>query len=250
MSKWFNFVNKDNGETAEIYIYGAIVDYKWDETDPEVTPIEFRDKMLEIQNAKTLKLFINSPGGNVFAGLSIYHMLKRHVANKTCYVDGIAASISSVIAMACDKIVIPKTAMMLVHKPLIDGWVTGDADTFRSIADDLDKVEVPIVEAYAAKTGLTADKIREIMAKDAYMTGEEAVNLGFADALDESKKIKASIDGDNVIVNGQTFNLKSYKDFPVDKFKNLFVQEKPEPPEPEPLNDIEIFEREYEHNLN
>lgn len=247
---WFNFVNKDNGETAEIYIYGAIVDYKWDETDPEVTPIEFRDKMLEIPNAKTLKLFINSPGGNVFAGLSIYHMLKRHAANKTCYVDGIAASISAVIAMACDKIVIPKTAMMLVHKPLINGWVTGNADTFRSIADDLDKVEVPIVEAYVAKTGLNADKIREVMAKDAYMTGEEAVNLGFADVLDENKKIKASIDGDNVIVNGQTFNLKSYKDFPVDKFKNLFVQEKPEPPEPELLNDIEIFEREYEHNLN
>jgi ATP-dependent Clp protease protease subunit len=247
MSKWFDIINKDNGESADIYISGAIVDYKWDEADPEVTPVEFRDKLEEIKDAKTIRLFVNSPGGNVFAGLSIYHMLKRHPANKIGYVDGIAASISSVIMMACDKIVIPKTAIMLVHKPLIAGCFVANANDLRRLVDDLDKMEVSIVEAYVAKTGLTAEKIREVMEKDAYMTGEEAVSLGFADTLDDKKTIKATIDDGNLTINGQTLNFKNYKDFPVDKFKNLFV---PENPGPEPLNDLVNFELEYENNLN
>jgi ATP-dependent Clp endopeptidase proteolytic subunit ClpP len=248
MSKWFDIVNKGNGEADEIYIYGAIVDEKWDETDPEVTPIEFQLKLQAVIN-KDVKIFINSPGGNVFAGLAIYHMLKRHPANKTCYVDGMCASISSVIAMACNKIVAPKTSLMLVHKPLIAGYVYGNAIDLRTFAEELDKVETVIVEAYTAKTGLTAEKIREVMEKDAYMTGEEAVSLGFADVLDDSKKFKASIDNDQITINNQSMSIKNYKGFPVDKFKNLFIQEAPEP-EPEPKNDLEIYELEFANNLH
>ena len=85
-------------------------------------------------------------------------MLKRHPANKTCYVDGMCASISSVIAMACNKIVAPKTSLMLVHKPLIAGYVVGNAIDLRVVAEELDKIETVIVEAYTAKTGLTAEK--------------------------------------------------------------------------------------------
>lgn len=228
MSVWFNFVNKGETLTTEIYIYGAIVDYKWDETDPEVTPVEFRDELEKAKDAKTIHLFVNSPGGNVFAGLSIYNMLKRHPANKIGHVDGIAASISSVILMACNKIISPKTAMMLVHKPLIAGFVVGNANDLMRIAGDLDKVEIPIIEAYVGKTGLKAEKIKEIMEKDAYMTGEESVNSGFADSIDDSKSFTAAIDSQNVIVNGQTHSIKNFHNFPIDKAKSIFLSEKTE----------------------
>jgi ATP-dependent Clp protease, protease subunit len=220
---WFSIINKDNGTTGEIYIYGAIVDEKWYENDPDVTPVEFKEQLDQLRDAKMIDLYVNSPGGNVWAGMAIYHMLKRHGAYVTGHVDGVAASISSVLLMSADKIIAPKTSMMLAHKPLIAGYVYGNANDFRKLSDDLDKVEEVIVNAYVEKTGLKAETIREIMEKDEYMTGEEAVNSGFADAIDDSTVIMASVENEVAVINGRTFNVKDYRKLPVEKVKNIFA---------------------------
>jgi ATP-dependent Clp protease protease subunit len=242
MAKWFNIVDKAEEESADIFIYGAIVDDGWKWYETEITPMDFKTELDKTKDRKTLNLYVNSPGGNVFAGMAIYHMLDRHSANKIGHVDGIAASISSVILMACNKILCPKTAMMLVHKPM--GGLLGyfNADQLLEIASELDKVQVPIVEAYIKKTGMKSEKIIEVMKKNTYMTAQEAVDNGFADGFDEGKNIKASIDGDTAIVNGQTFDLKNFKDFPVDKFKNVFVKEEPKKEPKKVAVDYSYFE--------
>ncbi len=239
---WFRFVNVDNGEKAEIYIYGYIVDQKWDPSDPDVTPIEFRDELAKFPNAKNIDIYMLSGGGNVFAGMAIYHMLKRHPANITVYNDGIIASISSVISMAADKIIMPRTSMTLIHKPLLAGLFVANADDLLELAAELDKVEFSIIEAYKQKTGLSDTKIKEIMRKDEYMNAEEAIELGLADVFDDSKDIKASIEDNNVVINGISIDISNFKDFPKNQFKTA---EKPlEKP------DFSLFEAQIAHNQN
>jgi ATP-dependent Clp protease protease subunit len=219
MKPWYRIENKDGGEQAEIYIYGYIVDQKWNEADPDVTPTDFKDELDKLANVKRIDLYVNSGGGNVWAGLAIYHMLARHPAEKIGHVDGIAASIASVILMACDTVLAPRTSMMLVHKALIAGIVVGNSDDFMQIAGELEKVDTVIIEAYAKKTGLKPQKIAEIMAKDTYMTAEEAVDLGFADDYDEETQIQASIRGDKLLINGVRFDMNRFKNFPRERFQ-------------------------------
>lgn len=214
---WFRFVNSIAG-AVDIFLYGAIVEsgWKWDDTD--VTPIDFRDELDKAGNATQLNIFINSPGGHISAGLSIYNMLKRHPAAKTVRVDGISASIANVISMAADKIIMPKTSLMLAHKPLIGLMGMYNAEQLLTVAADLDKFEAPIVAAYQAKTGLDAGKIREIMAKDTFMTAEEAVSAGFADEIAEEQPVEASIGEDYMTLNGVKIDLREFKNFPKEHF--------------------------------
>lgn len=233
--KWYEFKNIISGEKAEIYLYGEIVDTKWDPDDPDTTPLDFKAELDKYADVKQLDIFINSPGGSVFAGLAIYNMLKRHPANKTGYIDGISASIASVIMMACNKIVMPKTALMLIHKPLVAGFLGGNADYFLDLAACLDKVEVAIVEAYRAKTGLSDKKIREQLAKDEFMTAAEALKFGLVDAIDGAREVQAVLDGETVIVNGEkvlvnkikNFDPQNYQEKPIEKPQNNPV-EKPD----------------------
>jgi len=217
MSKWFNFVNKAVG-VFDIFIYGAIVEAGWKWDDSEVTPVDFKMELDKTEGATELNLYINSPGGHISAGLAIYNMLKRHPATKTAYVDGISASIANVITMAADKIIMPKTSLMLAHKPLTGLMGYYNAEDLLSMAAELDVFEAPIVAAYAAKTGLPEGKIKEIMAKDTFMTADEAVDLGFADELGEEKLVEASIKGDMLVLNGVRIDPKTFKNFPLDRF--------------------------------
>lgn len=261
MKPWFNFINKVDGQRAEIRIYGAIVDTKWNETDPDVTPQDFAAELEKFKDYKELDIFINSPGGNVFAGLAIYHMLKRHPANKTVYNDGMIASIASVIAMAGSKIVMPPTSMMLIHKALVIG--IGNAEDFLSLAAELDKVDGVIAEAYAGRMKKPIAEIKEIMAKDAFMSAKEAKELGLADDIGEERDMQASIEGENLIINGVNIDVSRFKNFPKDKFqavktpqdvKEVVAQETtPAPvPVPEPVvaPDFSIYEAQIVINNN
>src|SRR5690625_6892672 len=109
-----NLTNK----TADLYIYGEIVDntgWKWDEYD--VMPNDVREVLEGLEGLDTLNIYINSAGGSVFSGLAIYHMLKRNNAKKIVHIDGVAASIASVIALAGDEVLMPSNAFMMIHKP-------------------------------------------------------------------------------------------------------------------------------------
>ena len=206
MKKFWNA--KGNGELAELVLYGEISDSTW--YGDEITPKQFKADLDALGDVKRLDIYINSGGGDVFAGNAIYNMLKRHKAHKTVYVDGLAASIASVIAMAGDKIVMPENAMLMIH----NCWTicAGNKSDMRKIAGEMEKIDGMIAGTYAARTGHDEAEIQALMDAETWFTAKEAVEMGLADAAEESRKVAASMDGDFLNLNGQKFDLTRYKD--------------------------------------
>lgn len=145
---------------------------------------QFARDLKALGDVSQINLHVHSPGGDVFEGMAIYNLLKNHPARVEGTVDGLAASMGSVVLMAADVIRIPANAMIMVHKPW--GIQGGDAEEMRRYADLLDKVEDSLVAAYTSKTGKTVDEVKALLAAETWMTGAEAVALGFADELVES----------------------------------------------------------------
>src|SRR5690606_721032 len=194
-------------EVGELLLYGEISDVTW--WGDEVTPKQFYEDLQSLGDIKELKVFINSPGGDAFAGQAIHSMLKRHPAKVTVYVDGLAASAASIVAMAGDKVIMPRNAMMMVHRPWT--FVAGNASALRKVADDLDKISESLVAVYEDKTGLERDRIVAMLDAETWMTAEEAVDLGFADEIEEAKQVAASIRGSTLVVNGLEVDLSRFK---------------------------------------
>lgn len=208
--KFWNFKAQENSNSAELLLYGEISDFTW--WGDEVTPKQFREDLDAIGDVSEIKVFINSPGGDVFAGQAILSMLKRHKAKIIVYVDGLAASAASVVAMAGDTIIMPRNAMMMIHKAWT--WGIGNADDFRKLADDLDKIGESIINAYEDKTSLDREKITELLSAETWMTAEEAVEYGFADEVEAEKQIAASLNDGVFAINGQVVDLSKFKNAP------------------------------------
>ncbi|GIP38646.1 ATP-dependent Clp protease proteolytic subunit [Paenibacillus sp. J31TS4] len=189
--KFWEVKNAAN-DTGELYIYGDIVSYQWDDSD--TTAQSFNDDLKALGDIKTLNVYLNSPGGSVFQGQAIHTILKRHKARVNVHVDGVAASIASVIAMAGDAVYMPKNAMMMIHNPWT--YAAGNANDLRKAADDLDKIAESIVEAYLGKTGdsLSREQLTEIMDSETWLTADECLAYGLCDVVTEAKEIAASAD--------------------------------------------------------
>ncbi len=183
------FTIKNQGkEKAEILIYGLIGESMFVDGIGAKT---FASELKALGDVKEISLRINSPGGSVFEGLTIYNLLMAHKAQKTVYVDGIAGSIASVIAM-CGKVLMPENATMMIHNPM--GMVAGNADDMRKMADDLDKIKTGIVSAYRNKCNKPDEMIADLMNEETLMTAAEAVGNGFADEMLEPVQMAASYD--------------------------------------------------------
>lgn len=184
---WFSIRNAVNGsDTAEIFIYDIIGGY-------DINAKSFIAELKKI-GAANIDLRINSPGGAVFDGNAIYNALKRHPAAVTVFIDGIAASIASVVAMAGDVIRMPENAMMMIHNP--SNLAFGDAEDMRRGAELLDKVKETIISAYASKTGRSRKQIAQLMDDETWMTAADALELGFADYIDDEVKAAACFELD------------------------------------------------------
>lgn len=209
MSKrfWKIRAAKDNPRVGELLLYGSISEVSW--LGDEVTPRQFKQDLDALGDVDEIRVYINSPGGDVFASQAIYTMLTRHPATVTVYVDGLAASGASLVAMAGDTIRMPRNAMMMIHNPSALVW--GEARDMRQMADALDKIREAMVEVYKAKTGLDEDRIIELLDAETWMVAEEAVELGFADEVEEAKQVAATIQGDKVVINGVEMDLSRYK---------------------------------------
>lgn len=207
---WEFRARADNPKIGELLLYGEISEVSW--WGDEVTPKQFREELEALGDIEELRVYINSPGGDVFAGQAILSMLKRHGARKVVYVDGLAASAASIVAMAGDVVRMPRNAMMMIHNV----WtiVAGDANELRDVADALDRITESVVAAYEEKTGLDRDEIKRMMDAETWMTAEEAVELGFADEIEESRAVAASIRGDTLVVNGREVPLSRFKNPP------------------------------------
>jgi len=186
---WFDMTAQ--GETLELAIYDEIGGWG-------VNGSDFKRSLDGFENVSEIVLNLHSPGGSVFDGLAIYNQLRNHKARVTVKVDGIAASIASVIAMAGDTIIIPENAFIMIHKPRMPA--NGIADDLRESADLLDKVETTLVAAYRTKTGITDDDLCEMLAAETWLTGVEAVEQGFADQL--AGPIQAAATLNNGLIEG------------------------------------------------
>ncbi|WP_317986824.1 head maturation protease, ClpP-related, partial [Escherichia coli] len=147
MPNWWEIKNStgEDDSPAELLIYGYIGEFD------EVSSSDIVNKLKDI-SSNTINVKINSYGGSVFTAQAILSSLKRHKANITVYIDGIAASAATIIAMAGDKIIIPSNSMMMIHNPWT--FAAGDADELRDIAEMMDKIRNSILSAYKEKTGL------------------------------------------------------------------------------------------------
>ena len=175
---WYRIDNKA-GEPAALYIFDEI-NPMWGIGAQEVVD------QLKTIDASAIDVHINSPGGNVFDGIAIMNALRNHKASITVKVDGLAASIASVIAMAGDSIVVSLGAQMMVHNP--SGFAMGDAKTMRELADTLDKSRASIASIYADRAGGTTDAWGTAMDAETWYTAQEAVDAGLADKVDDSSQ--------------------------------------------------------------
>ena len=184
MNRFWNWVRNDANERT-LRLEGSIdTDGFWGDS---VTPQSFREE-LESETGD-ITVWINSPGGDVFAAAEIYTMLKEYGSKHgrvTVKIDAIAASAASVVAMAGDRVLMSPVAMLMIHDPMT--FVAGNAQDMEKAIITLNEVKESIITAYRARTGLSRNKISELMSNETWMSAKKAVELGFADEVLYAKK--------------------------------------------------------------
>lgn len=206
---WFKISNA--GTSAEISIYEEI-------GMGGVTPASFISQLTALGKIP-ITVRINSLGGSVFDGLAIYNLLRDHVGGVTIKIDGVAASMASVVAMAGTRVVMSESALMMIHNP--NSEVAGEASDLRNMAQVLDQVKNSLVAAYHTKTKMSPNKIAAMMDAETWMSATEALALGFIDAVEKSAVVVAK------------FDTKRMPTLPA-KFKNL-MSEPTTPATPAPV---------------
>lgn len=178
--KFWNWIkNQDESgfEMRTLFLNGEISDETW--YGDEVTPKLFKDELGAGKGPITV--WINSPGGDVFAAAQIYNMLMDYPYDVTVKIDGLAASAASVIAMAGTTVEMSPVAMMMIHNPAT--IAIGDSEEMKKAVKMLDEVKESIMNAYEIKTGLARDKISKLMDAESWFNAKKAVELGFADKI-------------------------------------------------------------------
>lgn len=213
----FSIVNK--GETvAEILLYSQIGQSFWEDG---VTAKSFSEELKKIPSSvKEIHLRVNSPGGSVFDGVSIYEMLKaekKKGRKVTAYVDGLAASIASIIIMAADDIIVGDGSMVMIHKPM--AGIFGNSIEMEKMINVLDKIEEQMISIYAAKTGQSRIEISKALSEETWYTSDEAVEVGLA-----TSKFKA--EESLQLVASALENAAWIKSKPLMKSQNDLVREK------------------------
>ena len=183
MNSWYTIRARVTG--AEVLIYDEIGAYG-------VSAKGFLAELGALPDTTPLALRINSPGGSVFDAVAIYNALKRHTGTVTVWIDGIAASAASYIAMAGDEIIMPENAFLMIHDP--SGLVMGTATDMREMAETLDKIAGSMTRGYAAKSGKPETEIAVLMAAETWFDAQDAVDLGLATRMAEPVRIAASFD--------------------------------------------------------
>lgn len=239
-------MRKIKEKSIDINIYGPVVDSSWWDDDI-VTPKQIQDALQGVGNASQINVHINSPGGSVFAGQAIYNMLKQHPANVTVYIDGLAASIASIIAMSGNKIVMPPGTMMMIHNPLVGMYGSYEAAEMRETADFLDKIKESLVATYTSRqTKKSKEEIAALMDATTWLTAADAVEQGFADEVEGLTPIPSNITGKVLNIAGMAFNLESFGNLPI----NLTTETPKVKNEEEKILDLKELQAKYPDLFN
>lgn len=204
-NKYLNF-RKLNEQETELYIYGDIRKKDWIDdwfgTGKDVTEaFSLKDALAKI-DTPILTVRINSYGGSVSEGLAIYNLLQDYKGHLRTVVDGFACSAASVIFMAGAERIVPESGLLMIH----NAWsrATGDSNAMKKAAEDLEKQTQPSVNIYVSKTGLSEEKVKEMMDHETWITSKEAFELGFATNLEKNDSAKQSLESDyvyNLVLN-------------------------------------------------
>jgi ATP-dependent Clp protease protease subunit len=210
MNKFWNFSEQENERILRID--GIIASDSW--IDDEITPKQFKSELES--GGGNITVWLNSPGGDVFASSQIYNMLKDYAGKVTVKVDGIAASAASVIAMAGDEVLMSPLSLLMIHDPYT--IAIGDTEEMQKAIAMLGEVKEAIINAYQAKSGLSRSKISNMMTAETWINAKKAVELGFEDGIlfqDEEResedKSEALIFSRMAVTNRVLEKLKSKK---------------------------------------
>ena len=175
--RFWNWVRDEDSHERTLYLNGVISDETW--WGDEVTPKMFKDELFAGDGSVTV--WINSPGGDVFAAAQIYNMLMDYAGRVTVKIDGLAASAASVIAMAGSDVYMSPVSMLMIHNP--STIAVGDSEEMLRAKALLDEVKESIINAYELKSGLSRTKLSHLMDAETWMNANKAVELGFADKI-------------------------------------------------------------------
>lgn len=176
-AKFWNWARDETTGDRVLRLEGVIDDEVW--WGDEVTPEAFRSELYDERG--NVELWINSPGGNVFAADQIYNMIKEYPGRVTVKIDAMAASAASYIAMAGDKVLISPVAQIMIHNP--SGFAVGEARDMEAAARMLGEIKEGIINAYELKTGLDREELSRMMDEETFISAKRAVELGFADGI-------------------------------------------------------------------
>lgn len=192
-------VKNETSGAADVYIHGTILDdswngFFWDDNDKAgyILPADVRNALAQL-NGKNLNVYINSDGGTVTAGVAIANMLQRHNGHVKAVVDGWAASIASVIFMACDELVMPSNTWLMVHKPSV--YISGNADELEKTIQFLDTIQEGIEKTYQSKAlaGTTDEVIHNLVNNETWMTADEAAKLFNITVIEPQMQVAACL---------------------------------------------------------
>lgn len=204
--KFWRLKNSVEGSGSKLYIDGVISEESW--WGDEATPQQLRQELQQV-TGNSLEVVLNSPGGDVWAGVAMHDALKELDAEVTIKVSGLAASIASVIAMAGDKIVITPGSTMMIHKASM--LAMGTADDLNKAIEMLETCEEGIVSIYADRTGQSTEDIQTMMNDETWMSAEKAVELGFADAVVKPESDEEEVP-QNLFGGNFAFSMKATKE--------------------------------------
>lgn len=184
---WYE-IKAASDDVAEVYIYDQIGEDWFGEG---ITAKRFVEeiKALKVPN---IHVHINSPGGSVFDGIAIYNALLRHPAAVTTYIDGLAASIASIVSLAGESVIMAENALFMIHNPSAGAW--GTAADMRQMAEILDKIRDTFVTTYVSKTGMSGDDLVAALDAETWYTAAEALDAGFIDEVAAPLQVAASFD--------------------------------------------------------
>lgn len=203
-------------KTIDVDIYGVVMngaDY-WGEGTGVTNVL---NQLQGLSEDQSITLHINSVGGEVSAGVAIYNRLRALNNKITVIVEGLAASIASVIAMAGDEIHMALGSEMMIHNP--SSYAFGEANDFEKAAESLRKTKESLIDIYEQRTGLSRDELATMMDNETWLTAKEAKEKGFCTSVDESLQMVACRKGTNLIVNGLAFAQDEVRGLPIDIYQ-------------------------------
>lgn len=206
-AKFWNFL--DNGDTAELQLFGTIQSEEswWD--DDCITYRNFINELNALGDKKVINVVIQSGGGDVFAANAIYNALILNKAKITGTIIGICASAATIILMACEERKIAKNAILMAHNPTISLWGSYETEELLKLAEVTNQVKKSIVSAYMERLDKTEEEINRLMDEESWYVGQEAVDAGFCDCVIESDFQNNAV-SNNFIVNGVPYSFNNY----------------------------------------